>query len=264
LPGRWAGPAGTNAAGTPISAQPGTTPEALREMVRQRKAAGADFIKVFASASIRDGGAITVTQEQMDAVCGEARAQGLRTIVHAHGADSIIVSVKAGCNEIEHGMFANDAAIQAMKDAHTYFDPNIGLVLQNYLANKDKYMGSGNFNDAGFASMANALPLGPAVFKKAMAAGLKMPMGTDAVAGAHGRNAEETIARVRAAGQKPMDAIIGTTSLAAEAIGLGEQIGSLRPGYEADIIAVGGDPVQTIESLRDVVFVMKGGTVYKK
>ena len=75
---------------------------------------------------------------------------------------------------------------------------------------------------------------------------------------------EETIARVRAAGQQPMDAIIGTTSLAAEAIGLGEQIGSLVPGYEADIIAVRGDPVKTIESVRDVFFVMKGGTVYKK
>ena len=66
---------------------------------------------------------------------------------------SIIASVKAGCSEIEHGLFADEAAIKAMKDANVYFDPNIGLVLQNYLENKDKFMGSGNFNDEGFASM---------------------------------------------------------------------------------------------------------------
>ena len=127
---------------------------------------------------------MNVTQEQLDAICGEARAQGLRTLIHAHSPESIIAAVKAGCTQIEHGVFADDAAIKAMKDANVFFDPNIGLVLENYLENKDKYMGSGNFNEEGFAFMAKALPtIGPG-FAKALKAGLRMPLGTDAVAGA--------------------------------------------------------------------------------
>ena len=82
-------------------------------------------------------------------------------------------------------------------------------------------------------------------FKKGLAAGLKMPMGTDAVAGAHGQNAREIIARV-AAGQKPMDAIIGATSLSAQSMSLGDTIGTLAPGFEADIVAVAGNPLTDI------------------
>jgi len=239
------------------------TPDQLRERVRQAKEQGADLIKFFASGSIRDGGKMNVTQEQADAVCGEAKAQGLRTLVHAHDPASILASVKAGCTQIEHGLFADDASIKAMKDANVYFDPNIGLVLQNYLENKDKFMGSGNFNDEGFASMQNVLPNVAQSFKKGLAAGLKMPMGTDAVAGAHGQNAREIVARV-AAGQKPMDAIIGATALAAESMKLGDMIGTLAPGFEADIVAVAGNPLTDISTLRTVSFVMKGGRVYKK
>ena len=240
------------------------TPDQLRERVRALKAQGADLIKTFASGSIRDGGKMNITQEQLDAICGEAKAQGLRTLVHAHSPESIMAAVKAGCTQIEHGVFADDAAIKAMKDANVFFDPNIGLVLQNYIENKSKYMGSGNFSDEGFAFMEKAVPtLGP-IFNKALKAGLRMPLGTDAVAGAHGQNAREAIVRVKDGGQKPMDAIIGATSLAAESMTLGDQIGTLKAGYEADIVAVPGDPVKDITKLRDVTFVMKGGRVFKK
>jgi imidazolonepropionase-like amidohydrolase len=244
--------------------QPGTqTPDQLRERVRALKAQGADAIKLFASGSIRDGGKMNVKQEQLDAACGEAKALGLRTLVHAHGPDSIVAAVKAGCNQIEHGAFADEAAIKAMKEANVFYDPNIGLVLQNYIENKDKYMGSGNFNEEGFAYMEKAVPtLGP-VFNKALKAGVRMPLGTDAVAGAHGQNAREAVARVNA-GQQPMDAIVGATSLAAESLGLGKEIGTLAVGYEADIVAVSGDPTKDISKLRDVRFVMKGGRLFKK
>jgi imidazolonepropionase-like amidohydrolase len=241
-----------------------STPEELRALVRQTKADGADLIKFFASASIRDGGKMNVTQAQIDAVCGEAKSQGLRTLVHAHSADSIIASVKAGCTQIEHGMFADDGAIKAMADAHVYFDPNIGLVLQNYLEHRDEYEGAGNFNEDGFAAMQSVLPRGIEVFKKALAAGIKMPMGTDAVAGAHGHNAREIVTRVMKGGQKPMDAIIGATSLAAESMRMEDTIGTLAPGYDADIIAVRDDPVRDIARLRDVVFVMRGGRIVRR
>jgi imidazolonepropionase-like amidohydrolase len=240
------------------------TPEQLRERVRQTKADGADLIKFFASASIRDGGKMNVTQAQVDAVCGEAKAQGLRTLVHAHSADSVIAAVKAGCTQIEHGMFVDDTAIKAMADARVYFDPNIGLVLQNYLEHHDEYDGSGNFNEDSFAAMQAAIPRGAEVFKKALAAGIKMPMGTDAVAGAHGHNAREIITRVQKGGQKPMDAIIGATSLAAASMNLGDRIGSLKAGYEADIVAVRNDPLADITRLRDVTFVMRGGKIIRK
>ena len=92
---------------------------------------------------------------------------------------------------------------------------------------------------------------------------MKIIYGTDAVAGAHGRNAEELIYRVRDGGQDPMDAIISATSRAAESLGLADVIGLARPGYEADLIAIAGDPLADIAAIRNVQFVMKGGVIYK-
>ena len=98
----------------------------------------------------------------------QAKAQGLRAVVHAHDPASIIAAVKAGCSEVEHGVFADDAAIAAMKAANVFFDPNIGLVLQNYIENKAKFLGAGSYTDEGFAFMEKAVPtLGP-IFKKAL------------------------------------------------------------------------------------------------
>jgi imidazolonepropionase-like amidohydrolase len=238
-------------------------PEMLRERVRQLKAAGADVIKVFASESIRNGGAPTMTQEQLNAVCGEARAQGLRTLVHAHASEAIIRVVNAGCTQVEHGAYASDEALALMRDRGVYFDPNIGLVLQNYIENKARFMGYSNYNEDGFAFMERAVGEKGEMFGRAVKSGVKMPLGTDAVAGAHGQNAREIIARVEA-GQPAVDALVGATSLAAASIGMGSAIGTLAPGFEADIIAVSGNPVQDITKTREVVFVMKGGRVVKK
>ncbi len=239
-------------------------PDQLREIVRKLKADGADVVKIFASKSIRDGGGQTMTDEQLAAVCGEAKAQGLRTMVHAHAADAIKAAVRAGCGQIEHGVFVDDEALKLMAERGVYFDPNIGLVLQNYLRNKQKFLGISNYTEEGFAYMEKAVPLNFAMIKKAVATpGLKLVMGTDAVAGAHGRNADELIARVREGHQKPMEAIISATSLAAKSLNLETMIGTLAPGFEADLIIVDGDPTTDITALTRVVFVMKGGKVYK-
>ena len=133
------------------------TPDEIRQKVRQLKTDGADVIKIFASASIRDGGKQTMTDEQLQAVCGEANAQGMRTMVHAHSPESIKASVNAGCQQIEHGVFATDEVLKLMADKGVYFDPNVGVVLQNYLKNRDKYNGIGNYNDEGFAYMEKGL-----------------------------------------------------------------------------------------------------------
>src|SRR3954466_15145013 len=240
------------------------TPDEIRQKVRQLKTDGADVIKIFASASIRDGGKQTMTDEQLVAVCGEANAQGMRTMVHAHSPESIKASVNAGCQQIEHGVFATDEVLKLMADKGVYFDPNVGVVLQNYLKNRDKYNGIGNYNDEGFAYMEKGLGLNKTMIQKAVATpGLKMVMGTDAVAGAHGHNADELVERVRQGGQKPMDAIISATSMAARSMRLDKTIGTPAARQQGGIVALDGDPLTDITAVTRPAFVMKGGKVYK-
>jgi imidazolonepropionase-like amidohydrolase len=240
------------------------TPEEIRAAVRRLKADGADVIKIFASASIRDGGAATMSQEQLDAACGEARAQGLRSAIHAHGPESAQRAVRAGCTVIEHGALLDDATLDLMAQNRVFYDPNIGLVLQNYLDNRSRFLGIGNYTEEGFAHMERAVPSTLDVFKKALQRpAIRIVFGTDAVAGAHGRNFEEIIYRVQKGEQRPVDALLSATTGAAESLGLGQRIGRIAPGMQADLIAVDGNPLEDITALRRVVFVMKGGKVYR-
>ena len=148
--------------------------------------------------------------------------------------------------------------------AGTYLSPQVGLVVQNYLENKARYIGVGSYSEAGMAIMERDLPLDFEVCRFAVAApGAKVVFSTDATAGAHGRNAEEFLGRIAHCGQTPMQALVSANALAAESMGLGDRIGRLEPGYEADIIAVDGDPLTDPTAVRRVVFVMRGGVVYK-
>ena len=241
---------------------PKLTPEQIRETVRKLKADGADLVKIFASKSIRLGGGQTLSDEQLEAACGEAKAQGLRTLVHAYRT-AVRAAANAGCTEVEHGTFATQEDLDAMAQHGTFFDPQVGLVIHNYLDNKDRYIGVGSYTEDGFAKMQEVLPVIAEMFKRALATrNLKIVFGTDAVAGAHGHNAEEFIYRVQA-GQNPMDAMVAAQSRAAQSLNMQREIGSIAPGMQADIIATDGDPVKDITAVRRVVFVMKGGKVYK-
>ncbi len=247
----------------PLTEQSGP-PEKLRELVRERKQQGADFIKLFASKSIREGGTQTMTDEQLQAACGEAKSLGLRTIVHAHSAESAKAATLAGCTAIEHGAYVTDDVFALMAQHSTYYDPNIGLVLQNYLENKEKFLGIGNYDEQGFAFMEKGIAIVLDTFKKALKhKDLRIVYGTDAVAGAHGRNCEEFIVRVRNGGQDPMAAIMSATSISAESLGLKDKIGAIAPGLDADIIAMDGDPLRDPTAARRVLFVMKGGKVFE-
>lgn len=238
------------------------TPEQIRETVRRLKADGADLVKIFASRSIRQGGDRTLTDEQLQAACSEAKAQGLRTLVHAY-KDAVRAAAKAGCTEVEHGTYATQEDLDAMAQDGTFFDPQVGLVIHNYLDNKEKFLGGNTYTEEGFAKMQEVLPVIADMFKKALATkNLKIVFGTDAVAGAHGHNAEEFIYRVQA-GQDPMDAMVAANSRAAESLNMQDQIGMIAPGMQADIIALDGDPIKDITAVRRVAFVMKGGVVYK-
>src|SRR5437870_85830 len=239
------------------------TPDQIRAFIRKQKEAGADLIKIFAAASIRQGGNMTLSQEQLNAACDEAKKQGLRAVVHAY-KNAVRAATLAGCTEIEHGTMATDDDLKLMADKGTYLDPQAGLVIENYLLNKERYLGTPGYTEEGFAAMQRVLSLNHELVQRASRIpGLKIVFGTDAVAGAHGRNAEEFIDRVRDAGVDPMTAMVSANSLAAEAMRLSDQIGSLAPGLQADIIALDGDPLKDITAVRRVVFVMKGGVVYK-
>ena len=240
------------------------SPAEIRAFVRKVKADGADLVKLFASKSSREGGGQTMTDDQIQAACGEAKAVGLRSWVHAHSPSSVRAATLAGCTTVTHGSQVTEAELKLMQQHGTYFEPNIGLVSQNYLENKSRYFGIGNFNDEGFAFTEKGIPMKREMFKRALTvSGLKLLMGTDAGAGAHGRSAEEIIYRVQIAGQPASDALRDTTSLNALSLGLADRIGALAPGLDADVIAVDGDPLKDIAALRRVVFVMKGGVVYK-
>jgi imidazolonepropionase-like amidohydrolase len=239
------------------------TPDEIRAFIRKQKQAGADVIKIFASESIRKGGGMTLSQAQLDAACDEAKKQGLRTLVHAY-KQAVRAAALAGCTQVEHGLLAADEDLKVLAEKGTYFDPQAGLVIENYMLNKAKYLGTEGYTEEGFAAMAKALPMDHELMKRASKIpGLKIVFGTDAVAGTHGRNAEEFIDRVRDGGVDPMTALVSANGLAAEAIGLADQIGSIAPGLQADIIALDGDPLKDITAVRRVMFVMKGGVVYK-
>jgi imidazolonepropionase-like amidohydrolase len=233
-------------------------PDALRALVRKTKQDGADVIKLFATTGLGAGGNQSMSDAQIQAVCSEAKAVGLRSVVHAIGDAGAHAAVLAGCTSIEHGTFLTNETLDLMAAHGTYFDPNL-LVLHNYLED----LASFNFTDQVAATLKAGLAPTADVLERARARHVKIVFGTDAVSGAHGRNAEEFIYRVQDGHETPEDALESATSVAAEALGLGSEIGVIAPGYQADLVATDGSPLEDITAVRKVVFVMKGGKVFK-
>ena len=234
-------------------------PAALRALVQKTKQDGADVIKLFATSGLGAGGDQTMSDEQIQAVCGEAKAQGLRSVVHAIGDKGARASILAGCTAIEHGPFVSDETLDLMVQHGTFFDPNL-LVLHNYLDNRS---GFPSFSEETLATLEKGIAPMADALRRARAHHVKIVFGTDAVAGAHGRNAEEFVYRVKEAGEKPMDVLVSATSLSAQSLGLGDTIGALAVGSAADIVATDGNLLDDITAVRRVRFVMKGGRVYR-
>ena len=238
------------------------SPDEIRAFVRKQKAAGADVIKIFASFSVRRP-EMALSQEQLSAACDEAKKLGLRTLVHAY-KDAVRAASLAGCSQIEHGTLATDDDLKLLAQRGTWLDPQAGLVFENYLDNKEKFSGTPGFAETVFPIIKELLPIYRDFMKQSVKVkGLKIVFGSDALAGSHGRNAEEFVIRVRDSGVDPMAALVSANAIGAEALNLGDQIGSIAPGFQADIIALDGDPLKDITAVRRVVFVMKGGVVYK-
>lgn len=240
------------------------SPAELRREVRGRRRDGADFIKIFDSELARRGGGPTLSPAQLMALCSEAHAQGLRAVVHAQSDASMRDAVQAGCDEVEHGSLSTPAGLAVLAGTSVWFDPQCRLVLSNYLDNRSRFEGIGTLDSAGFAFMEQLLPILPRVIRNARGiAGIHEVYGTDAVAGGHGRNAEDLICRVRDAGQTPMEVLVLATSGTAAGLGLGDRVGTIAPGFLADLIALDGNPLDSIEVVRKVSFVMKEGRVFK-
>lgn len=247
----------------PVTAQTGN-PAFIRVFVQRLASIGADVVKVMASDSIFDGGKRAMSDEQIEAACSEATAQGLRTLVHAYGSEVISAAIRAGCTSIEHGVRYDDGVVALLAQKGTYLDPQIGLLYQNYTDHRDRFVGFGSYTSMGYARMEEARVEGLDTFRRTVEnRDVKMVFGSDAVAGAHGRNAEELIARVRFGHQSPMAALMSATSVAASALGLGDEIGTVAPGFKADIIAVERNPLNEIQAVRNVKFVMRNGRVYR-
>jgi imidazolonepropionase-like amidohydrolase len=234
------------------------TPDELRAFVRRQKAAGADILKIYASGGMRSG-TKTLSQEQLNAVCDEAKKLGLRTHVHAY-RDAVPAAVLAGCTQIEHGFGATDDDLKLMAERGTYLDPQAGALFESYILNKARYAGTPYFaktEEGVVEAMKPAIALSQEFFRRAARVkGLKIVFGSDALAGLHGRNAEEFIHRVRDGGVDPMAAMVSAQSLAAEALGMADKIGSLAPGLASRPHRAGRRPAErhhgcAARSLRD-------------
>ena len=232
---------------------------AVQHMVRQNIKYGADLIKIGASGGVLSKGddpqASQYTKEEMVAICADAHRLGRKVAAHAHGAQAILWATEAGVDSIEHGSYIDDKSIQAMKAHGTY------LVPTSYLY--DWYKENGHLPALYAQKMKDTTAVARANHKRAIAAGVKVALGTDAAVYPHGLNAHELEVYVREYAMTPLQAIQSATLNAADLMGWTDKVGSLEPGKWADVIAVKGDPLKDVTTLQRVSFVMKGGVVYK-
>ena len=232
---------------------------AVQHKVRENIKYGADLIKICATGGVLSKGddpqASQFTLEEMKAIVADAHRLGRKVAAHAHGSQGILWATEAGVDSIEHGSYMNDEDIAAMKQHGTYFVPTAYLIdwMQEY----------GNLPPFYKQKMKDVSGVEKANAKRAIAAGIKVAMGTDAAVYPHGLNAHELDVYVNQFGMTPLAALQTATLNAADLMSWTNHVGSLEPGKWADIIAVNGDPLKDIRLLEHVQFVMKSGMVYK-
>jgi imidazolonepropionase-like amidohydrolase len=233
-----------------------------RKAVRYQHKYGADLIKITATGgvlSIGDSGdAQQFTDEELAAIVESAHLLGMKVAAHAHGKRGIESAIRAGVDSIEHGTYSDDESFALFKKHGTYLVPTI-------LAGKtvaELALIPGHFHPTVQEKAARIGPLIQAMFGRAYKAGVKVAFGTDSGVSTHGENAREFGYMVEA-GMPPIEAILSATRAGADLLGAADRIGSIQPGRFADLIAVAGNPLTDIAEMRRVVWVMKGGTVYK-
>ncbi|HKD61562.1 MAG TPA: amidohydrolase family protein [Terracidiphilus sp.] len=232
---------------------------AVQQKVRQNIKYGADLIKICATGGVLSKGddpqASQYTLEEMQAIVADAHRLGRKVAAHAHGAQGILWATEAGVDSIEHGSYVDDAAIAEMKKRGTYLVPTLYL--------EDWMLEHGNLPAFYHQKMVDVSAVAKGNIKRAMQAGVKIALGTDAAVYPHGLNAHELDVYVNQLGMSPLAALQAATINAAELMGWSSKTGTMEPGKWADIIAVEKNPLDDVRALEDVKFVMKAGVVYK-
>jgi imidazolonepropionase-like amidohydrolase len=238
-------------------------PDQARQAVRARYKEGADLIKVTATGGVlseaQSGQNAQYTEDELRAIISTAKDYGFRVAAHAHGTEGIKRALRAGIDSIEHGTLMDDEAIELFKKTGAWYVPTISA--GRYVA--DKAQDPKYYSPLVRPKAAAIGPMIQATFARAYKAGVKIAFGTDAGVFPHGENAKEFAYMVEA-GMPPLEAIRSATLGAAELLNQKARLGSVEPGYAADIVAVSGDPLRDIATLQKVRFVMKEGVVYKK
>lgn len=233
-----------------------------RKAVRQRYKDGADLIKLTATGGVlslaASGDNPQFTMEELEAIVATAKDYNMTVAVHAHGAEGMKRAVLAGVDSIEHGTYMTEEIMELMRKRGTYYVPTISAGA--WVADKSKE--DDYFPDVVKPKAAAIGPVIQATFAKAYAAGVKIAFGTDTGVSPHGDNAREFELMV-AGGMPPMKAIQAATLEASKLLRIDDRLGTLEPGKLADVVAVQGDPLETIELMRQIQFVMKEGVVYK-
>jgi len=239
------------------------SPDEARQAVRARYQEGADVIKITATGGVLSQASSGMNAQfddaELKALVAAAKDYGFKVAAHGHGAEGMKRALRAGVDSIEHGTFMDDEAIALFKKTGGWYVPTISA--GRYVADKAK---EPNYYSA--LVQPKAAAIGPQIqgtFARAYKAGVKIAFGTDAGVFPHGENAKEFAYMVEA-GMPPLEAIRAATVSAATLLGQANRLGSLEPGYAADIVAVAGDPLQDITLLQKVGFVMKEGVIYKQ
>ena len=234
---------------------------AVQHKVREVIKYGADVIKICATGGVMSKGddpnTSQYTIEEMKAIVADAHRLGRKVAAHAHGAQGVMWASDAGVDSIEHGHLMNDASVATLKKNGTYLVPT--LYLTEWWAENGSKM---HMPDFIVTKMKTVSAESKKNVQKAMQAGVKIALGTDAAVYPHGLNGHE-LATYVSLGMTPLQAIQSATVNDADLLGWSEKVGTLEAGKWADIIAVDGDPLQDITTLQNVKFVMKGGKVFK-
>jgi imidazolonepropionase-like amidohydrolase len=238
--------------------------DSCRRAVRRQIAQGADVIKMSITGGVNSrigaGLGAQMFEDEARAVVETAHLYGKKVAVHAHGADGINLALRLGVDSIEHGTLLDADGLKLFRDSGAYYVPTLSTVngyLERLKANPDAYTGEV------LKKVQWRIGITGKALERAVPAGVKIAFGTDAGVSLHGRNADEFALMVKH-GMTPTQAIVAATRNAADLLGLGERIGSLEPGKQADLIAVRGNPLEDVGVLKQVEWVMKDGDVFEQ
>ena len=236
--------------------------ESCRRAVREQVAHGVDWIKITTTGGVNSrigaGLGVQLFDDEVQALIDTATMYGKKVAVHAHGNDGILIALRHGAASVEHGTLMDRDSIALFKQHGAYYVPTLSTIngyKERLAANPEAYTGEV------LKKIRWRIDITGKSLRAAHAAGVKIAFGTDAGVSKHGRNAEEFELMVLH-GMSPAEAIQAATVNGADLLGLSNEIGRLAPGYAADLIAVDGDPLADVTTLKQVRFVMKGGDIF--